>query len=114
MLKPSAPGLAAAAIALVTDVLYIAVILSEDNDPIVGVVLVVAVLIGGAGVACAMGSLSTDPRLRAALLWPAAAVLIVIGLLAILSVGLPLLVAGALASTAAVRARSSGAQLPQR
>jgi len=104
MLKSSPAGLLAATIALVMDVVYVIAILSQDDDPVVGIVVIFIVLIGGAGVAVAIGSLRVSPALRAALLWPAAAVLMAIGLLAIFSVGVPLFVAGVLAAAAALGA----------
>ncbi|MGH2394265.1 MAG: hypothetical protein ACRDGH_12380, partial [Candidatus Limnocylindria bacterium] len=73
----------------------------------IGQVLPFVLLIGGAGDAACVGSLLPDPRLRASLLWPAAVVLTGIGLLAIFSIGLPLLVAGVLAGVAAARASAS-------
>ena len=103
MLRPSAPGIVAAVIALAMDGVYLALITAEaDNDT--GQVLPFALLIGGAGVAAGAGSVLRDPRMRASLLWPAALVLTGIGILAIFSIGIVLLVAGLLALTAAIRA----------
>ncbi len=107
MLKRSTPGLLGATIALLVDGGYIAVIVSEGNDPVVGVVLVFALLIGGAGLAAGIGSVRRQPHVRTALLWPATAILLAIGLLAVFSVGLPLLVAGGLTATAARGATSA-------
>jgi hypothetical protein len=106
MLRPSAPGLFAAAIALVMDVVYLVLISSEGNNDLAQI-LPFAVLIGGAGLALAAGSLLSDPRLRASLLWPAALVLTGIGVLAIFSIGVLFLLAGVLGTTAAVRATSA-------
>lgn len=104
MLKRSPAGLVAAAITLFMELIYITAIASQDDDPVLGIVVLFIVLIGAACVAVAIGSLRVTPRLRAALLWPASAVLLAIGLLAIFSIGLPLLVAGILAAAAALGA----------
>ena len=89
------------------DAVYLALIRSEGDDSL-GEFLPFALLIGGAGLAALAGSVLGDARLRSALLWPAAVVLVGIGLLAILSIGLPLLVAGVLSGIAGARA-SAGA-----
>ena len=103
MLRPSAPGLVAGAMALVMDGVYLSLIAAEgDND--MGAVLPIAALIAVAGLAAVAGSLVSDPSIRAPLLWLSALVLTGIGVLAIFTIGLPLLVAGLLAGTAAVRA----------
>ncbi|MGI8984786.1 MAG: hypothetical protein ACR2HM_09695 [Acidimicrobiales bacterium] len=101
MLKSSPAGLVGAGIALVMEVAYLSIILAEGDDPIVGVVMHFLVVIGAAGVAIGLGSLRVTPRRRAALLWPAAAGLLAVGILAIFSIGLPLLVAGGLAAVVA-------------
>jgi hypothetical protein len=89
-------------LALVMGALYGAILVSEGDDELAAV-LPFVVLIGGAGVAAVAGSLLRDAKLRASLLWPAAVVLTGVGVLAILSIGLPLLVAGVLSAVAAVR-----------
>ena len=94
------------------DAVYLALIRSEGDDSL-GEFLPFALLIGGAGLAAVAGSVRRDARLRSALLWPAAVVLIGIGLLAIFSIGLPLLVAGVLSGVGGARAsaRAAGERL---
>jgi hypothetical protein len=86
---------AAAAIALVMLVVYLAVIQAQEDSPAVWFVVALAV----AGLLAAYGA---SRRFRPALL-ASGALLLVLGLLGILTIGLPLIVAGALAIAAAVR-----------
>ena len=88
------PGLAAAAIAGVVDVLYLVIIAQQDTEPLTDSrVVLVATLVLSAGVAAATGSLSHRPLLRLNLLSLATSLLLVLGLIGIFSIGLPLLVA---------------------
>ena len=96
---------AAAVVALSTDVLYLSIIGSQgEQDPgewvtVAVVALVILALAGCAGAAAA----GTRPATRKVLLAIAAAGLLILGLLAIFSIGLLLLVAGLLSVVAWVR-----------
>jgi hypothetical protein len=91
-------ALLAAAIALVMTVVYVRVVNSQDNDPLVWVV---AVLVIGALLA-GYGAWRAAPH-RQVVLTVAAVTLIAIGVLAILTIGVPIIVAGGLALWAAQR-----------
>jgi hypothetical protein len=108
--RPSIAGITAAAISLVMVAVYISLIASQGESDW-NIVIVIAVLIGSAGAAAAVGSLLPYGPVRVGLLTVSAATLIVLGLIGIFSIGLPLLVAGWLATGAAIR---SGAGLAQR
>ncbi len=87
------PGLAAAAIAVAVAVLTASILVAEgEGDP-----MWAPLLIGTAAVAAGTGSAVDRPPLALALLWSATAVLTGLGVLAIFSVGLLLLVAAAFA-----------------
>jgi hypothetical protein len=88
----------AAAIALAMIIVYIAVANSQDNEPLAWVVLLLAL----GSVLAAYGSWRDAPR-RKFTLTVAAAGLLALGVLAILTIGVPILVAGALALWAAQR-----------
>lgn len=103
MLRPSAPGLVTAVIALAMDGVYVSLLMAEGDDDL-GSVLPFVLLIGAAGLAIGVGSSFGDPRVRASLVGPGAVVLMGICVLAIFSIGPPLLVAGMLALTGALRA----------
>jgi hypothetical protein len=90
----------ASMVALAMLVAYLAVINSQDEAP---AAWAVAVLVLGASGA-AYGAVVRAPYRRAALV-AAAVVLLGLGLLAILSIGLPILLAGALCLVAATRQR---------
>ena len=109
MLEPSAPGVLAGVMALAMDVVYLVVVVNEGDDDL-GQALPFALLIGGAGVALVAGSVMADPGLRASLLWPAGLILTGIGVLAIFSIGVVLLVAGGLGIGAASRATAAAAK----
>ena len=85
------------------DGVYLALIGAEGDNELAQV-LSIAALIAAAGLAAVAGSILSDPHVRATLLWPAALVLTGIGILALFTIGLPLVVAGLLAGVAAVRA----------
>jgi hypothetical protein len=89
-------GLAAAGIAAATDAVYLLVIESEEEPNNMRRVSLVAATIGTAACAAAIGSLISRAGVRLVLLGSAATALIVWGILGILSIGLPLAVAGVL------------------
>lgn len=100
MLNGSAKcGVAAGMIALVMDAAYLTIIVTQGNEPVVGVVVAVAVVLALAGTGAIVGSVAG----RAALLWPSAASLWVLGMLGMFSIGLPLLIAAGLALIAAAQ-----------
>jgi hypothetical protein len=89
----------AALLALLMTVAYVAIIIDQSGDPAVWFIALMAVAI-----ACgAYGSARAMPVRRVALL-VCAVILSGLGLLAILSIGLPVLIAGGLAWIAFVRA----------
>jgi hypothetical protein len=91
-------ALLAAAIAVVMAGVYVSVMNSQDDDPLAWVLIVLAI-----GAALAMyGSWRAVPYRQAALTI-AAVGLLLLGLLAIFTIGLPILAAGALALLAGVR-----------
>ena len=100
MLNGSAKcGVAAGVIALVMDAAYLSIIVSQGNQPVVGVVVAVAVVLALAGTGAIVGSTTG----RAAVLWPSAALLGVLGVLGMFSIGLPLLIAAGLTLVAAAQ-----------
>ena len=90
------------ALALVAAALYVALIAAAD-DPVenYGIVAAVVAAIAGAGFAALAGGLAASPRTASRLLGLAGAVLVIVGVLAIFSIGLALIVAGGLALAAA-------------
>lgn len=105
--NPSIAGLTAAVVALVIDAVYISIIESQDEGEW-RAALGFGLLIGAGGFAAAVGSLFRRGPTRTTLLGAAAAVLVVVGVLGIFSIGLPLLVAGLLAAGGAVRSAAVG------
>jgi hypothetical protein len=102
-MKPRGIDLLAAASALVTLgvlVLYLAIIASQGGVVAGWVVVVLAVV----GAATAYASRTSAPG-RRAVLWPCGVVLLLLGLAALLSIGLLVMVAGGLCLAAAVRGR---------
>ena len=96
------PGLVAAAIALAVAGLTAAILVAEgEGDP-----MWPPVVIGLAAATAAAGSVVDRRTLALTLLWSATGVMTGLGVLAIFSVGLPLLVAAAFAAAGAV-ARAS-------
>ncbi len=92
------PGLVAAAIALAVAALTVAILVAEgEGDP-----MWPAVVIGVAAGAAGAGSVVDRRTSALTLLWSATAVLTGLGVLAIFSVGLPLLVAAGFAAAGAV------------
>ena len=101
--RPSFSGLAGAVIAAAVTCLYLVLAAREGNNDL-AIVATFAVLIGGSAAAAAVGSLIADGPLRVALLATAATILLVVGVLGIFTIGMPLLLAGALTTGAAIRA----------
>jgi hypothetical protein len=90
---------------------YLAIILRENNNSSRDITLVAAA-IGGASIAAFAGSMTVPRPSGRALLRLSAAVFLILGLLGILTIGLPLLLAGALClvtSEAATNSRSASA-----
>ena len=87
-------------LAVVMLLVYLVVIRQQDGQP---AVWAVAILVLGAA-AASYGGVKSAPYRRAALL-SAACGLAALGLLAILSIGMPILLAGVLCLVAAVRQR---------
>ncbi|MFN2505030.1 MAG: hypothetical protein ABR540_12550 [Acidimicrobiales bacterium] len=104
---PSVAGLTAAVVALVMDAVYISII-SSENEGEWRAALGFGLLIGAGGLAAAVGSFFRPGPMRTTLLAAAAAVLLVVGVLGIFSIGFPLLVAGFLAAGGAVRSGAVG------
>lgn len=94
-------AVAASALAVTMLVVYVAVIRQEDGQL---AMWAVAALVVGV-VAAGYGSVRGAPRRRAALAL-GGLVLVVLGALAILSIGLPIIVSGALCLVAALRRES--------
>jgi hypothetical protein len=88
-------GIVGGVIGLATLAAYLAIIVSEGDDS-AGEVVPWAAAMALAGTAAVAGSLSTPRRHGQSLLRAAAVGFIVVGLLAIFSIGLPLLIAGVL------------------
>ena len=93
-------ALAAAVLAVAMAVVYVQLMAGQGDRPLWWVMVV---LLGGAA-ACTYGAFATGVRRTTALVG-AGAVLVVLGVLAILSIGLPILVAGAVSLLAALRRR---------
>jgi len=91
---PSWAGLVAAAVTLVTDGILVALLAAEDEGNQFGF----AYVIGAVGLAALAASFVSRPDVRAPLLGGVAFVLLPLGMLAIFSVGLPLLVAAGFAA----------------
>jgi drug/metabolite transporter (DMT)-like permease len=91
-------ALLAAVLAVVMAIVYVRVMDSQDDDPLAWVLLILL----AAAVLTGYGSWRQAPR-RKAILTVAAVGLLALGLLAIFTIGAPILVAGALALWAAQR-----------
>jgi hypothetical protein len=91
-------ALAGAALALVMALTYVALMRGQGDRPLAWVL---AVLVGAAALA-AVGSHRSAPRARVLLL-AAAALLLALGVLALLTIGLPIIGAGVLCLVAAAR-----------
>lgn len=90
---------AASVLALVTLVVYVSVIRQQGGEV---AVWAVAFLVAGTA-AAAYGSVQTSPHRRTALV-AAAVLLVALGVLALLTIGLPILLAGVLCLVSAARA----------
>jgi hypothetical protein len=109
-----APGaslaIAAAIIAVVVDGLYLAIIVGQGSIEWARTIVVAAFIFGSA--VCALGVAFGPAAARPVLAAAASGGLVTLGILGMFSIGLPLLVAGALAVVAWVRvARGGGARL---
>jgi hypothetical protein len=93
----------AAVSAVIMSIVYVLVMRQQGDTPL----LWVLGLLGCGALLSAYGASRTLPHRRAALL-VSGAMLSVLGLLAILSIGLPILIAGVLSVMAASTARSPG------
>lgn len=96
-------GLAGGVGALAVDVLYLAAIQQQGVTPPGGRVVFVAGWIATASVVSAVGSFIPSPPRRAATLGIGAAMLATLGVPAMFSVGLPLLLCAALVTAGAIR-----------
>ena len=107
-------GLVAAAIAGITDVAYVGIILMQGSRPLYSSrVLLVAVSLSAAAVAALAGSTLLHPALRVALFSAATTMLFVWGALGIWSIGVPLLVAGGFALWATLQAGREATPVPR-
>jgi hypothetical protein len=88
----------AAAVALIMLVVYVQIMREQDDSPQVWVLAV----LGGSALLAGYGALRTS-RLRTAALATSGMALVLLGLLAILSIGFPILLAGVAALVAAAR-----------
>ncbi len=113
-LRPAWPALAGSAIAAATALRYIAVIRGQGAHPdeVAGVAFFVTVLVA-IGVLMSVGALSPLPNSRLLLLAVAGTAAVALGLVARYSIGLPLLLAGALALGSAWRARLNAGERAQ-
>ena len=86
-------GVVAAATVMTDAVAYLYLISQEDTPNEWRQVALIAATIALGAVLAAAGSLATG-NLRTLLLWPATAILLIVGFLGMFSIGLPLLLAG--------------------
>jgi len=86
-------GVVAAATVMTDAVAYLYLISQEDTPNEWRQVALIAATIALGAVLAAAGSLATG-NLRMLLLWPATAILLIVGFLGMFSIGLPLLLAG--------------------
>jgi hypothetical protein len=94
---------AAAVLAAAMAAVYVRVMHGQGDEPVAWVLVV---LVAGA-LAAAYGAVPGAPHRRPAL-FAGGTALVLLGLLAILTIGLPILVAGALAVVAGSRSRGAG------
>jgi hypothetical protein len=92
-------ALLAALISVVMAVVYVQIMLGEDDEPLAWVLIV----LGTSAALTAYGTRLNASHRRVGLI-VAAVELLILGLLAILTIGLPLLIAGVLALWASTRA----------
>jgi hypothetical protein len=95
------PAGAAAVVVFCVLGLYLGIIVGQGDAEILRVGLVAA-LLAAAAACCVIACISHDARARAIAAWGGVGALLSLGLLAIFSVGLPLLVAGGLLTGAAI------------
>lgn len=100
----SLAGVAGGVGALAVDVLYLAAIEQQGVTPPGGRVVFVAGWVAAAGVLSTIGSFVPSPPRRAATLGIGAAMLATLGVPAVFSIGIPLLLCAALATAGAIRA----------
>jgi low temperature requirement protein LtrA len=96
-------GLVAAAAAMADAILYPYLIGQEDTPNDWSTVAVITSIIALGAVLAAAGSLANGNS-RALLLWPATAILLPVGFLALFSIGLPLVLAGIVTFSGALTA----------
>ncbi|MGI8828381.1 MAG: hypothetical protein ACR2I5_01235 [Candidatus Limnocylindria bacterium] len=99
-LSPLAGGVGSFAV----DGLYLAAIDQQGVTPPGGRVVFVALWIAAAGLLAVSGAFMRPPSVRAAALGLGAAMLIALGAPAVFSIGIPLLLCGALVAAGAIRA----------
>lgn len=100
----SLAALAGGSAAIVVDVLYLSAIAQQGVTPPGGRVVFVAGWIAVAGVLSVAGSLIRRPPARAAILGFGAAMLLALGLPAVFSIGIPLLLCAVLVAIGSIRA----------
>ncbi|HSS67836.1 MAG TPA: hypothetical protein VLK34_04750 [Nocardioidaceae bacterium] len=91
-------ALLAAAVAVTMAIVYVQVMRGQDDEPLAWVLIV----LGASAVLAAYGARMSAPH-RQVVLIAAGVVLLLLGVLAIFSIGLPILVAGVLALVASTR-----------
>jgi len=99
---------AAAALAVAMTAVYLVLLRQEQDRPVPWVLVVLALGAAGSG----YGAVVAWPHRRTAL-WSAGLLLAALGAVAILSIGLPILLAGILCLVAAARVAPSGAPPPR-
>jgi hypothetical protein len=100
-------GLVAAAIAGATAIAYVILIVGQ-GDPDVGAVILVVAIISGGAIAAGVGATTADPRIRRLALGAASGTLLSLGALSIFSIGLVLLIAGLAVTLAWARSLAGG------
>jgi hypothetical protein len=105
--RPSRLGLSAMAIAAVTDVGYLVIIVAQGDPSDVARVAFVALAICTAAVCAGVGATRARAIDRLTWLGAATGMLLVLGYLGLFSIGLPLFVAGVLAAIAWITASGS-------
>src|SRR3954471_6100812 len=102
----SAAGACGGVLTLAVNVLYVTILASQGEGSLAQATLWV-VLFGAVGLVGLVTAFTPRPRLRLQLFAVCAFVMLAVGLLAIFSIGILLLVAGSLFASAAVQARRS-------
>jgi hypothetical protein len=96
-------GLAAAAIAGATSIVYVIIIVAQGEADVGRVILVLAMILGAA-MAAAVGGSTANSTMKSVLLGGASGGLLSLGYLGLFSIGLLLLVAGAVSTIGWTRA----------